>query len=179
MIAFAGNSLLCRQALGDGTIDAASFSTIRVIAGAIMLLILTLPQRGRRGIPKADWASAAMLFTYMAFFSFSYLSLSAGTGALILFGAVQLTMFAVSLYGGESFSKMSWIGFGFAVAGLVYLLLPGVSAPDAIGAGLMMIAGIAWGVYSLLGRSASDPLESTTSTFFYTVPMVFVLSAVF
>jgi drug/metabolite transporter (DMT)-like permease len=120
-----------------------------------------------------------MLFTYMVFFSFAYLSLSAGTGALLLFGAVQLTMFVVALRRGETFPALAWIGLGLAAAGIVYLVSPGVTAPDPLGAGLMIVAGIAWGFYSLLGRSASNPLESSASNFILSVPLALAVSLAF
>jgi drug/metabolite transporter (DMT)-like permease len=120
-----------------------------------------------------------MLFVYMAFFSFAYLSLSAGTGALILFGAVQLTMFIVALRGGEYFPLLSWMGLTLAVLGLVYLVSPGLTAPDPLGAVLMAIAGIAWGFYSLLGRSAADPLEATAKNFICCVPLVLMINLYF
>ena len=120
-----------------------------------------------------------MLFTYMAFFSFAYLSLSAATGALILFGAVQLTMFIVALRGGEQFSLPSWAGLTLAIFGLVYLVSPGVTAPDPLGAVLMAIAGIAWGFYSLLGKGATDPVEATAYNFIYSVPLVIITSLLF
>lgn len=177
MVAFAANSLLCRMALGAGLIDWASFTTIRVVSGAITLsLILYLRRRPRAGT-NADWRAAVMLFTYMVFFSSAYLSLSAGTGALILFGAVQLTMFTWALWRGERFEPLSWAGLALAIGGLVYLVSPGLAAPDPLGAGLMAIAGIAWGVYSLLGRNAGDPLEATTRAFVYCVPPVLILVA--
>lgn len=178
MVAFAANSLLCRMALGAGLIDWASFTSIRVVAGAITLSLILFFQRRPRAGTNADWRSAAMLFTYMVFFSSAYLSLSAGTGALILFGAVQLTMFTTALWQGERFEPLSWAGLALAVGGLVYLVSPGLSAPDPFGAGLMAVAGVAWGVYSLLGRKAGDPLEATTRAFVYCVPPVLILVAV-
>ena len=114
MITFAANSLLCRMALGASTIDAASFVTIRVTAGAVVLVLIVTPDWRRRGHDKVDFVAVAMLFLYMAFFSFAYLSLAAGTGALILFGAVQLTMFAAAIVGGERFTALSWAGLGSA-----------------------------------------------------------------
>ncbi len=179
MLAFAANSLLCRLALGQGLIDAASFTTIRVISGAVMLSLIVLPRWRARGRSSADWRSITMLFTYMAFFSFAYLSLSAATGALILFGAVQLMMFIVALRGGEQFSLLSWAGLTLAIFGLVYLVSPGVTAPDPLGAVLMAIAGIAWGFYSLLGRGATDPVEATAYNFIYSVPLVIITSLLF
>ncbi|MBL4613427.1 MAG: EamA family transporter, partial [Magnetovibrio sp.] len=161
MMAFAANSLLCRQALGQGLIDAASFTTVRVLSGAVTLLIIVMLRRRPRAPSTANWRSAAALFAYMGFFSFAYVSLGAGTGALVLFGAVQLTMFIVALRQGEHFALLSWAGLILAISGLVYLVSPGISAPDPVGALLMVVAGIAWGAYSLLGRGATDPLEAT------------------
>ena len=119
------------------------------------------------------------LYLYMVFFAFAYLSLSAGTGALILFGAVQLTMFTVALRNGEHFPAVSWAGLALAVGGLVYLVSPGLTAPDPLGAALMTVAGIAWGAYSLVGRSAADPTEATAHNFVYAVPLVVATSLVF
>ena len=179
MVAFAANSLLCRMALGEGLIDAASFATVRVVAGAITLSLILLPRWRAQGRAPVDWRAAAMLFTYMAFFSFAYLSLSAGTGALLLFGAVQLTMFVVALRSGEPFPALSWAGLGLAVSGLIYLVSPGVTAPDPLGAALMTVAGVAWGVYSLLGKNASDPLAATANNFIFSVPLVVLVSLLF
>ncbi len=179
MLAFAANSLLCRLALGQGLIDAATFTSVRVIAGAATLCLIVLVRGRPRGNSTANWRSAAMLFTYMAFFSFAYRSLSVGTGALVLFGAVQLTMFIVALREGEHFSLLSWAGLTAAILGLIYLVSPGLSAPDPVGAVLMAIAGTAWGFYSLLGRGASDPLEATARNFVYSVPLVLIVSLLF
>ena len=179
MLAFAANSLLCRLALGQGLIDAASFATVRVVAGAVMLALILLPRWRARGRCAPDWRAAVMLFLYMAGFSFAYATLSAGTGALILFSAVQLTMFVVALRGGEHFPMLSWLGLAIAVAGLLYLVSPGLTAPDPLGAALMTVAGIAWGVYSLQGRAAADPLESTANNFVCAVPMVIAVSLFF
>jgi drug/metabolite transporter (DMT)-like permease len=179
LIAFAANSLLCRWALGQHHIDAASFSTVRVIAGAVTLGVI-LMARNRGGLPRMapDWRSVAALCAYMLGFSFAYLSLTAGTGALILFGCVQLTMFIVSLRGGEAFSPLSWGGLAIAFAGLIYLVSPGLSAPDPLGAGLMGAAGVAWGFYSLLGRGAKDPLVATATNFVFSVPVVVAASVI-
>lgn len=177
LIAFAANSLLCRWALGQHFIDAASFSTVRVVSGALMLCIILLAQ-SRGAFPRLapDWRSVAALCAYMLGFSFAYLSLHAGTGALILFGCVQLTMFIVSLRGGEHFSTLSWGGLAIAFAGLIYLVSPGLSAPDPMGAMLMGAAGVAWGFYSLLGRAAKDPLQATTTNFVFSAPVVIAVS---
>lgn len=179
MLAFAANSLLCRMALGAGLIDAASFTSVRIISGAVILGLIVLPRLRSQGRPKVDLRAVAMLFVYMIFFSFAYLSLSAGTGALILFGAVQVTMFVVGLRGGEGFSRTSWAGLGFAVVGLVYLVSPGVTAPEPIGALLMAVAGVAWGFYSLFGRGAADPMESTAYNFIYSAPLAIAASLIF
>lgn len=178
MAAFAANSVLCRLALGASLIDAASFATIRTVSGAVILgIILTL--RPGKVRAKPDWRSIVTLYLYMVFFAFAYLSLSAGTGALVLFGAVQLTMFIVALRSGEHFSPISWAGLVLAIGGLVYLVSPGVTAPDPLGAALMAVAGIAWGFYSLVGRSAGDPVEATAYNFIFSVPLVVITSLVF
>ncbi len=179
MLAFAANSLLCRMALGRGLIDAASFATLRIVAGAFVLAMLVLPRWRREGRHRTDWRAVAMLFGYVACFSFAYLSLGAGTGALILFGAVQLTMFVVSLRAGEHFSLLSWSGLAIAAGGFIYLVTPGVTAPDPLGAVLMTVAGIAWGFYSLLGRGAPDPLQSSAGNFIGTIPLVAGVSLAF
>ena len=179
MVAFAANSLLCRMALGDGLIDAASFATIRVASGALTLMAILAVRDRRVRLPAGDWRMVVALFVYVAFFSFAYIWLAAGTGALLLFGAVQLTMFAVALRAGERFTALSWAGLAAAFLGLVYLVSPGLTAPDPFGAALMIVAGIAWGVYSLLGRGASDPLAATAGNFLYGVPLVLLVSAVF
>ncbi len=179
MLAFAANSLLCRLALGAGSIDAATFTSVRTISGAVALGLLLAVRRRGAGRPTANWWSVASLFAYLAFFSFAYLSLSAGTGALILFGAVQLTMFIFALKAGEPFTALSWVGLGMAILGLIYLVSPGVTAPDPLGAVLMAVAGISWGFYSLLGRGAADPLAATAGNFIYSVPLALVVSLLF
>jgi len=178
MLAFAANSLLCRLALGPQQIDAASFTSVRIISGALMLGLLILPHARKDAMPVINWRSVVALFAYMICFSIAYRSLPAGTGALILFAAVQLTMIIVALRSGETLPKLSWCGLLLAVAGLVYLVSPGVSAPDPAGAVLMTIAGIAWGCYSLLGRATPDPLQATAYNFIFSVPLT-LLSSVF
>lgn len=178
MIAFAANSLLARMALDDAAIDAASFTTLRLVSGVLTLwLVVSFTRPAARA--GGDWYSAAMLFVYAIAFSFAYLSLSAGTGALVLFGAVQLTMFTVGLRAGEWFPPLSWAGFALAVAGLVYLVSPGLAAPSPVGAVLMALAGVAWGVYSLRGRGVADPLQATAGNFARTLPLTLLASAVF
>lgn len=179
MIAFAANSLLCRVALGERLIDATSFTSIRVVAGAVTLVALLALRDGSWALARPDFSSTASLFSYMIFFSFAYLTLGAATGALLLFGAVQMTMFAVALRQGERFAAVSWLGLGMAFSGLIYLVAPGVTAPDPLGAVLMVIAGVSWGVYSLLGRSAADPLRQTASNFVYSVPPAIAASLIF
>ena len=166
---FAANSLLCRAALGSGTIDAASFTAIRIASGAAILLVLA---RGKRA---GNWASAAALFAYAAAFSFAYLRLVTATGALILFAAVQATMVGVGVARGERPRVLEWLGFALAIAGLVVLVLPGLAAPDPLGAVLMAIAGASWGIYSLRGRGAKDPLAVTADNFLRAVPMAALL----
>jgi drug/metabolite transporter (DMT)-like permease len=179
MLAFAANSLLCRLALQRGEIDPVSFAGIRLVSGAIVLAVIVRFRSERPAPSRADWLAAAMLFVYVAFFSFAYLTLSAGTGALILFGAVQLTMFSVGLRSGEKFGSVAWLGLALAVAGLVYLVSPGIAAPPLVGAALMAIAGVAWGVYSLRGRGVADPLAATAGNFARAAPLALLLSVLF
>jgi drug/metabolite transporter (DMT)-like permease len=177
MLAFAANSLLCRAALERGLIDPASFATIRLASGALVLTALARsrpPADQARG--RTDWLAAVMLFAYVALFSFAYMSLSAGTGALILFGAVQLAMFAAGLRGGEHFSAFEWLGLAVALGGLVYLVSPGVTAPSPLGAAAMAGAGVAWGVYSLRGRRVGDPLQASAANFARAAPLAIVLN---
>jgi len=175
MTAFAGNSLLCRQALKRTPIDAASFTFIRILSGAVALWLVVVLRKGTR--PKAGtWASALALFAYAAAFSFAYISLSAGTGALLLFGAVQATMIIWGLSRGERLRTRQWLGLALAVGGLVALLFPGLSAPPINGALLMLCAGIAWGFYSLRGKGAGDPATTTAGNFLRAVVFASALS---
>ncbi len=167
------------MALGEGTMDAASFSTVRVASGAAMLLVIILLSPRRRASPAAgDWVSATMLFSYMATFSYAYISLSTGTGALILFGMVQATMLLWALRSGERPHLLEWGGLALALGGLVYLVFPGLAAPSPSGAFLMAVAGISWGAYSLRGRGSNNPLADTTSNFVRALPLVLVVSLV-
>ena len=175
LLAFAGNSLLCRAALAHTSIDAASFTTIRLIAGALVLWGLVQFTR-REATGRGSWPSALALFVYAAAFSFAYLTLPTGTGALLLFGAVQASMIGWGFFKGERFAALQWLGLGLALAGLVGLLLPGLSAPPLGGALLMIAAGVAWGVYSLRGKGAGDPLRVTAGNFVRTVPLALALS---
>lgn len=174
MLAFAGNSLLCRVALRDTAIDAASFTAIRLASGALVLALL-LRRRGVRPTSRGSWPMAAMLFTYAALFSFAYRDLTAATGALLLFGGVQLTMSAWGLWQGERIAGLRLAGLAVAVAGLVFLLLPGLSAPEPLDAALMLGAGAAWGIYSLLGRQAGEPIAATGGNFVRAVAFAAVL----
>ncbi|MCH9670829.1 MAG: DMT family transporter [Gammaproteobacteria bacterium] len=179
MLAFAANSVLTRLALGSQLIDAATFASVRVVSGAIVLVLIVAPRWRRAGWIKADWRAVLMLFAYVACFSFAYLSLSAGTGALILFGCVQLTMFTAALRAGEAFSRLSWVGLAVALLGLVGLVFPGLTAPEPLGAALMAVAGVGWGIYSLLGRGSTDALSATANNFLLCVPLVLLVSVLF
>ncbi|MFD0726139.1 DMT family transporter [Lysobacter brunescens] len=174
MLAFAGNSVLCRLALRDGGIDAASFTSLRLVSGALVLWSIVRLRSGAR--TGGDLVSAFALFVYAAGFSFAYVSLSTGTGALLLFGAVQATMIGHGLFAGERLAALQWCGLALALAGLIGLLLPGVSAPPVGGALLMVAAGIAWGAYSLRGRGAGDATAKTAGNFIRAVPFALVLS---
>ncbi|WP_455219051.1 DMT family transporter [Kaarinaea lacus] len=176
MIAFAGNSLLCRVALSATEIDAASFTTIRLASGAITLFVLVW-WRNNSPIIGGNWLSALALFVYAAGFSFAYISLSAATGALLLFGAVQATMIGYGLFAGERLNMRQIIGIFLALFGLIVLLLPGLEAPPLFGATLMLGAGVAWGIYSLRGRGAGDPTQQTAGNFVRAVPMAIVVIA--
>lgn len=175
MMAFASNSLFCRGALRDTGIDAASFTSIRLISGALMLWLLV---RLRRGEPegRGNWPSALALFVYAAAFSFAYVSLTAATGALLAFGAVQATMMGRGIWMGERLRPLQIVGFVVALAGLVGLLLPGLSAPPLYGSLLMLAAGAAWGVYSLRGKGRGDPLCVTAGNFMRAAPLSVALS---
>ena len=201
MTAFAGNSLLCRLALKQTSIDAASFTFIRIISGAIALWPIvefrrrlmvdttsplverspnSPPVTRHSSLPQAgNWPSALALFAYAAAFSFAYISLSAGTGALLLFGAVQATMIIWGLRQGEQLRARQWVGLAFALGGLVALLFPGFSAPPLGGSILMLSAGIAWGIYSLRGQASGDPISETAGNFLRAVPLAVVLSVAF
>lgn len=194
LTAFAANSVLCRLALGGQTIDATSFTTIRLVSGAAMLLAITAMARRSRQQPSpgplpfaggpqpfapntwADWRSAVALFAYAIAFSFAYLNLTTGTGALILFGAVQTTMIGHALASGERPHALEWVGLASALSGLVVLVFPGLSAPPLIGSLVMAGSGMSWGFYSLWGRGAGDPLAATTANFARSVPLALAAS---
>ena len=180
MFAFASNSILCRLALGSPEIDAVGFTAVRLCSGAVTLLVISLLSgRRRTAANRGDWKSGAALFFYAIMFSFAYISLDAGTGALILFALVQTTMIVWGLVRGERPGFVQWIGLGAALGGLVYLVSPGLSAPSPLGSAMMATAGIAWGVYSLRGRGAKDPVVATTDNFVRSVPLVLIAVAIF
>ena len=185
LVAFAANSLLCRMALGGDLIDPVTFTTLRLGSGAAILLPLSrlvaeVPPAGsggeKRGL-QGTWGSGLALFLYAIAFSLAYLSLDAGMGALILFGAVQATMIGAGLRSGERPHPVQWLGLAIALGGLVYLVSPGLAAPDPLGASLMFISGIAWGAYSVRGKGEAAPVSATTGNFVRTIPMVAVASA--
>jgi drug/metabolite transporter (DMT)-like permease len=202
LLAFAANSLMCRLALGGGSIDPASFTTIRLVAGATMLAVIgvvraeaggALPKQdaplqgapnraalpgaaGQAGAFHGSWIPAIALFLYAITFSLAYVSLPVATGALILFGAVQTTMLAAAIRSGERPAPLEWGGLVVGVAGLVYLVSPGLTAPSIMGAMMMAASGVAWGWYSLLGRRSVDPVRDTTVNFVRSVPFTTLVS---
>ena len=179
MIAFAGNSIICRLALRDVAIDAASFTSIRLASGALTLLIVVALTRKRAPLRShGSWSSAIALFLYAVCFSYAYVSLSAGAGALILFGCVQGTMIAMGIWSGDRPSVVEWLGWSIALAGLVWLLLPGAEAPPVAGAALMAVAGITWGVYSIRGRAEADAVGANAANFTFSLAFVAVLAVV-
>ncbi len=174
MTAFAANSIFCRFALGECGMDAGTFTLIRLTSGAVVLGIMA--GRNALTLPAMDghtpWVMPLMLALYALFFSYAYVDLSAGTGALILFGAVQITMIIAGVMTGERPGPVRIIGMVLALSGLVYLVLPGLSAPSPLGACLMTLAGISWGIYSLLGRQTQNPVATTAFNFIWAVPLV-------
>ena len=176
LTAFAANSVLARLALRGGAIDAASYSAIRLVAGAVTLGLI-VAARGRRPAGGGSWGSGALLAAYAIPFSFAYLALTTGTGALILFGSVQLTMIGAGLAMGERPPATTWLGAALAAAGLVALVLPGLAAPPLGAAALMAVAGVAWGAYSLVGRGATEPLLATGGNFLRAAPLGLVVLA--
>jgi drug/metabolite transporter (DMT)-like permease len=175
LVAFAGNSILCRMALGERLIDPVGFTAVRLGAGAAFLWLVTTLRAGAPQRPPGHWGSALALFVYASAFSFAYVSLGAGTGALLLFSAVQLTMILAGFRAGERPRPREWIGFVLAIGGLVILVRPGLSAPSPGGAALMAAAGVSWGVYSLRGRGSKEPLRNTAGNFLLTLPMAALL----
>lgn len=175
MLAFAANSILCRLALTQTAIDPAGFTLVRIASGAASLWLIARAT-GHAKAGAGSWVGAAALLAYAAAFSFAYLTMTAGTGALLLFGAVQATMILAGLYRGERLVSLQWGGLALALGGLALLLAPGLSAPDPLGALLMLAAGAAWGIYSLLGRASRDPIATTAGNFLRAAPMAAVLA---
>jgi drug/metabolite transporter (DMT)-like permease len=180
MCAFAANSVLCRVALRDTAVDPATFTAVRLLSGAAVLWLIALGRRrGEAGRPAGDWTSALALFAYAGAFSLAYTALTTGTGALLLFGAVQLTMIGYGLVRGERFTTRRALGALMAAAGLVVLVAPGLEAPPAMPAALMALAGVAWGVYSIRGRGSSNPLADTASNFIRAAPLSLLMVGFF
>ena len=182
LFAFAANSVLCRLALGTNAIDATSFTTIRLLSGiAILFVLIQLtrliqkPTKDLKLQSKGSWLSAAMLFIYAVAFSFGYISLDTGTGALILFGAVQITMILSNVVTGNKLHLSEWLGLALAFTGFVYLIMPSVTTPSLTGFVLMSISGMAWAFYTLLGRKSKNALNDTAFNFLRTVPFIFIL----
>lgn len=179
LIAFAANSVLCRLALGEGAIDASSFTIIRLLSGVVVLfLLINLFKTKEEASERGSWTAGFMLFIYAVTFSFAYITLDTGTGALILFGSVQITMILISVISGTRLHISEWTGLVLAFTGFVYLVLPGVSAPSLTGFVLMTLSGIAWGIYTLMGRSSKNPMMNTASNFFRTIPLILVLAII-
>jgi drug/metabolite transporter (DMT)-like permease len=175
LVCFAFNSILCRLALHADEIDAASFTAVRLISGAAALFIIfSLFGKKDAKTESGNWASAFFLFAYAICFSFAYLGLTTATGALILFGAVQLTMIAAALFKGERPRPLEWLGLFFAFGGLVYLVFPGLAAPPILSSALMLLAGVAWGFYTLRGRGSQNPLADTAGNFLRAAPLAFL-----
>ena len=184
LVAFAANSLLCRMALGGELIDPVSFTTLRLVSGAIILVPISRlaaespPAFSRQGPERhGSWGSGLALFAYAIAFSLAYVSLDAGMGALILFGCVQATMIGAGLKAGERPHPVQWLGLITALGGLVYLVSPGIAAPDPLGTFVMSISGIAWGVYSVRGKGVAAPVLSTAANFARAAPMAAIASA--
>lgn len=178
LVAFAANSWLCRAALSDTTIDAASFTAIRLASGAVVLFLLA-SFKGLQPLKSGSLKGASALFIYAAGFSFAYINMSTATGALLLFGSVQISMIVWGLLHNNRLSLQQTIGFLLAFIGLVALLLPGLTSPPLFSACLMIVAGIAWGAYTLMGKGAKSPLALTAGNFIYTVPMFIILLIIF
>lgn len=181
LTAFAFNSILCRLALGAEEIDASSFTVIRLLSGAFTLLIIYLATSKNRGDKRGfgNWLSALFLFVYAICFSFAYIRLTAATGALILFGMVQATMIVSAIVVGQRPKLLEWFGLVLALSGLIYLVFPGLESPPLISSVLMGTAGIAWGYYTLRGKTSENPVEDTTGNFVRTVPFVLAASLPF
>jgi drug/metabolite transporter (DMT)-like permease len=173
LVAFAANSLLCRMALAPDLVDPVAFTSIRIGSGVAVLFPLSalMSEAPPEGRPPGSWGSGFALFVYAMSFSLAYVSLETGVGALILFGSVQATMIGAGLWQGERPNAQEWLGLLAAMGGLVYLVLPGMSAPNPVGAALMLASGIGWGVYSLRGRGSTAPIAATAGNFARALPL--------
>lgn len=178
MLAFAANSLLCRAALGGGHADAASFTILRLAAGALVLFLFTRVRRSPGPLARPEWGSALALFAYAIGFSLAYQLVPVGVGALLLFAAVQLTMVIAGLRAGERPRALEWAGHALSIAGLVALTRLGQARPDPVGAALMILAGAAWGVYSLGGRSEAHAVARTAASFARATPLALAASVI-
>jgi drug/metabolite transporter (DMT)-like permease len=179
LVAFASNSILTRMALGAGHIDAAGFTAVRLAAGAIMLAALVrVRSRGWSQLRPPGLRGSIALFLYAAPFSFAYLRIGAAAGALVLFGSVQLTMIGWGVARGERPRPRTWAGLTLAAGGLVWLVLPSAARPDPVGLGLMVLAGVAWGIYSLAGKGAANPVAANAQSFVGSVPLALLLCLV-
>ena len=178
LLAFAGNSVLCRLALGEKMIDAASFTSIRLLSGvAVLAIIVSMTNRRGAQASKGSWLASFMLFLYAVSFSFAYLSLDTGTGALILFASVQITMILFSILSGSKLHYVEWAGLMIAFSGFVYFVFPNLPTPTLKGFILMTMSGIAWGIYTLKGRVSKDPVSDTAYNFIRTLPFVAILTS--
>ena len=180
LVAFALNSFLCRMALGSGEADAASFTAVRLASGAMMLAVIAASiGKTKNAVKSGQWWSAFFLFLYAIAFSFAYLELTAGTGALILFGSVQITIVGAALVNGNRPRSLEWVGLIAAFAGLVYLVFPRLQSPPLTSSLLMAAAGMAWGFYTIRGKGSEDPIVETAGNFIRTVPMVIIAALPF
>ena len=183
LIAFAANSVLCRLALGESAIDASTFTIVRLLAGAIVLTVIMSISKiksnsNTNSSTKGSWPASIALFIYALTFSFAYVTLDTATGALILFGSVQITMILMSIFSGNRLHISEWFGMAIAFTGFVYLILPGVTTPSVIGFLLMTVSGIAWGIYTLKGRGSQNPIMDTAFNFLRTMPFVIILAVI-
>jgi drug/metabolite transporter (DMT)-like permease len=178
LVAFASNSILTRMALGAGAMDAATFTTVRLAAGACVLAAIVRVQQGPSPFGRGTLIGPLALFVYAAPFTFAYLRIGAATGALLLFGSVQITMIGWGIATGERPRLRTWAGIAAAAAGLVWLMLPSLRRPDPVGSALMVVAGCAWGVYSLAGKKATNALAANARSFVWAVPLALVLNLI-
>lgn len=181
LMAFAANSLLCRMALANEWVDPASFTSLRLVSGMLVLIPLSksLSEPVTAGKIKGAWIAGIALFCYASAFSLGYVTITSAIGSLLIVGAIQITMLSGALIGGEKLRPLRWLGSAISMGGLVYLVLPGVSAPNPTGAGLMLISGTAWGIYSIRGRGAKAPLAMTAGNFIWAAPMGLLTSLFF